>query len=93
VQIFVKGAIQIIDPLLFMGEMKAYRNSAARPVSIDLYWDLMPFMEIRNKRCMKDGASFMRAVVFEDDLIDYGTPERLELTRRRYTPSSISRVC
>ena len=88
-QLRVKGAVQIIDPKLYLKSLADYRSSNENVPLLDLYWQIMPYIERVNRdRILSGKSSIMNAVLFDDDLLDYGTPERLELTRQRYNPKS-----
>lgn len=82
---FVKGAIHIIDPVIYMRAMESYKRICGIDYPIDLYWGVLPCIEERNRRLISRGkGSFLQALVFEKPIVDYGTPERLEFTRKIY---------
>jgi NDP-sugar pyrophosphorylase family protein len=82
---YVKGAVQIIDPKIFMESLEVFKRLSHKPYPLDLYWDIFPLIEERNRRQITRGdQSFLQAVIFEDLIIDYGTPERLDFTRKNF---------
>ena len=92
-RLVTKGAVQVIDPRLYIQSAKLFKRLARDTTSVDLYWDIMPLMEEQNRRRIaRSRSSVINAVVFEDDLIDYGTPERLAITRKRYNLASTKRA-
>jgi NDP-sugar pyrophosphorylase family protein len=92
-RLVTKGAVQIIDPRCYVWSAEVFKRLTGNPSSTDLYWDIMPLMEEQNRRRILHGqSSIVNAVIFEDDLIDYGTPERLAITRRRYDLASTKRL-
>jgi NDP-sugar pyrophosphorylase family protein len=91
-QLVTKGAVQIVDPMLYLHSVKVFKRLAGNPSAIDLYWDIMPLMEEQNRRRINKGQnSVVKGVIFDHDIIDYGTPERLAITRARYDIASTKR--
>lgn len=82
---YVKGAINIIDPIIFTESISIFKKLCKKNYPIDLYWDILPLIEERNRRrILKGQDSFLQAIIFKNPIIDYGTPERLELVQRIY---------
>lgn len=82
---YVKGAINIIDPYIYMDSTLIFKRLSKKGYPIDLYWDVLPLIEERNRRrVINNHQSFLQAIIFEEPIIDYGTPERLEFTRKVY---------
>lgn len=82
---YVKGAINIIDPYIYMESTDIFKRLCKKRYPIDLYWDILPLIEERNRRrVINNRQSFLQAYIFEEPIIDYGTPERLEFTRKIY---------
>lgn len=84
---YVKGGIQIIDPIVYMESLNVFKRFCKQEYPHDLYWDVFPLIEERNRRLIsRDSDSILQAVVFDDELMDYGAPDRLEATRKLYKP-------
>lgn len=80
--LYVKGAIHLLDPRVYLRATEIFRRLYKGPMSLDFYWDILPMMEEQNRRRVERGkGSFLQAVIFEDPIIDFGTPERLNLAR------------
>ncbi len=83
--LYVKGAINVIDPTVYREAVQIFRSQVYKEYPLDLYWDILPALEEHNRQLTEEGKpSLLQAVVFDHPFIDYGTPERLELTRRVY---------
>ena len=66
-----------------MESTKIFKRLSHKPYPIDLYWDIFPLIEERNRRRIeRDQESFLQAVIFDDVIVDYGTPDRLDFTRK-----------
>lgn len=84
-QEYVKGAINIIDPYVYMDSMSIFKRLSKKSYPIDLYWDILPLIEERNRRrVVSNRQSFLQATIFKEPIIDYGIPERLDFTRKIY---------
>lgn len=84
-KLYVKGAVNIIDPVVYRNAVRVYREIVYKENPLDLYWDILPCFEEHNrKRIIAGKPSLLQAVEMDYPFIDYGTPERLELTRRVY---------
>lgn len=82
---YVKGAINMIDPVIFMKSLSLYKRFCKKGYPIDFYWDFLPFFEEYNFRKQERGFdSQLTAVVFENPIIDFGTPERLKYLKKVY---------
>lgn len=83
--LYLKGAIQIIDPTVYMKSLAVFKRLCNKNDNLDLYWDISPLVEERNRRRIARGQpSILQATVFDYPTLDYGTPERLDLMRREY---------
>jgi len=82
--LYVKGAIQIIDPSVYIESVEIYKR-LCKKAELDLYWDISPLIEERNRRRIRVGkSSMLQAVIFDHASLDYGTPERLQIMRNEY---------
>lgn len=76
--LYIKGAINIFDPRLYMEYFNKFKVNFGNSYPIDLYWQILPFIEKKNAERVKNRKdSIMQAVVFNDPIIDFGVPERL----------------
>lgn len=83
--LYLKGAIQVIDPIVYMESLAVFKRLCNKNDNLDLYWDISPLVEERNRRRITRGkSSILQATVFDYPTLDYGTPERLDLMRREY---------
>lgn len=83
--LYVKSAVNIIDPIVYRDAVQIFRKKIYKEYPLDLYWDILPCFEDYNRKRMTVGeSSLLQAIKMDYPFIDYGTPERLELTRAVY---------
>lgn len=83
--LYVKSAVNIIDPVIYRDAVRIFQKKIYKEYPLDLYWDILPCFEDHNrKRVAAEEPSLLQAVKMDYPFIDYGTPERLELTRAVY---------
>lgn len=83
--LYVKSAVNIIDPVVYREAVRIFRDKIYKEYPLDLYWDILPCFEEHNRKRVTAGqSSLLQAVKMDHPFIDYGTPERLELTRAVY---------
>lgn len=79
---YIKVAVNMIDPIVYMQTVRQFKRLCKKPYPIDLHWDVIPLLEEKNRRRLLRGQdSLLQAVIFDDPVIDFGVPERLLLTR------------
>lgn len=78
-----KGGAIVIDPKLLIKTMDQLTKTKNMNKQIDIYWDVIPFLEKLNWERLKDGkSSLLYAVIGDDPIMDMGTPERLSSVRK-----------
>lgn len=88
-QNWVQGSLLLADGVVLMRGMRMVERLKGTSEKTDLYWEVVPMLkELNRRRVVRGKDSMFHGVIFQDDLIDFGTPERLMLTRRLYTRES-----
>lgn len=78
-----KGGAILIDPHLLLDTMHQLNQTNNVNKELDIFWDVIPFLERINWNRLKDGKeSLLNAVVGKDPVMDMGTPERLSTVRK-----------
>lgn len=78
-----KGGAILIDPHLLLDTMCQLNQTNNVNKELDIFWDVIPFLERINWNRLKDGKeSLLNAVVGKDPVMDMGTPERLSTVRK-----------
>lgn len=78
-----KGGAILIDPNLLLNTMNQLNQTNNKDKELDIFWDVIPFLERINWKRLKDGKeSLLNAVVGKDPVMDMGTPERLSIVRK-----------
>lgn len=81
---FIKGAVHSVVPHIYE---ECTRERWKRGECGDFYWDLLPSLYEKNRELSERGfPPVLRAVPFPRPIFDYGTPERLDILRRRLSP-------
>jgi hypothetical protein len=79
------GAITLMDPILFRDIFTLHNRLCKQETIIDPWLEICLLAAEKNRRRLqKDKSSIYNACVFNYPLIDYGTPEKLALTRSIY---------
>lgn len=83
--LYIKGAAHIIEPLIYIKALETFKRFCKKSPPIDMYWDVFPLLEeVNRRRIMRGKDSILQGIIFDDALIDYGTPERLNLVRNLF---------
>lgn len=76
------GAI-LVDPELFTATMRQIEQSSSTNNQIDIFWDVIPFLErINFKRLSQNEPSIINAVIGNEPIMDIGTPRTLSDVRK-----------
>lgn len=82
---YVKVAVNVIDPKVYTRALKQFKRLCKKPYPLDIHWDVIPMLEEQNRRRLLRGQnSILQAIIFDDPVVDFGTPERLQLTRELF---------
>lgn len=80
--IYSSSAIMIWDGEVYKKSYDLFSRFCKKTSGVDMYIDVAHMLAERNRRRIERGkTSLINAHVFTDSLIDFGIPERLELTR------------
>lgn len=81
-KVLTKGGVIIADRNMYLELFDRYTQLTGAK-DVDLYWDLLPFIEeINLKRIVDNESSLLNAYDSEGVILDIGTPELLEFTRK-----------
>lgn len=76
------GAI-IVDPNLLVNTISSIESTRKTVGEIDIFWDVIPFLERINwQRLDKGESSLINAVIGTDPVMDIGTPDRLKMVKK-----------
>lgn len=90
---YVGGGIVMIDPKVYLKGYEAYTRLNKKHKGIDMYREILYLVAEQNRRRITKGdESIFYACIFDKPMIDYGTPERLELTREVFSSTYYAKI-
>lgn len=84
-ELTIRSGIVLIDPELYIRGFNLFQRMTPKDAGVDLYKDIgMIITEMSRRFAARGGNPFVFTHEFKSPLIDYGSPQRLELVRAHY---------